>query len=285
MILSFHPCFAADHQIILGDRFLDSDDIAMIREADVILLPQTCTFDLYRTCKSSSALLFPNYDARFDYPGKIGQAALFGTLKCPHPKTAIWYRVASFMEAYEKGTGFPHQEPFLLKANESHEASGLFLIKSSQDLELAMKRLASMERTGAGGFISQDLIPSRGNTLRVVIMGSRLISYWKRTNSPETIISTINKGARVDKEWRPDLQEKGQEEAWDLAATTGINLAAVDFVFDLDASDPEALFLEINYYFGRKGLGGSEEYYRLLYRTIQDWLRERGLDPEAVRLV
>jgi len=32
------------------------------------------------------------------------------------------------------------------------------------------------------------------------------------------------------------------------------------------------LFLEINYFFGRKGLGGSEAYYKLLQQEIDRWI-------------
>jgi len=80
--------------------------------------------------------------------------------------------------------------------------------------------------------------------------------------------------------------------AWDrlaqaqaLARRTGINLAAVDFVFPLSKEDPTPLFLEINYYFGRRGLGGMDAYYRLLFRAIQEWLKGMGLNPETVELV
>jgi len=43
--------------------------------------------------------------------------------------------------------------------------------------------------------------------------------------------------------------------------------------------------LEINYYFGRRGLGGTINYYRLLYKAVQDWLEEAGFDPESASLV
>jgi hypothetical protein len=39
MILSFHPCFVADAQIILGDRKLDSTDFSLINRAEAIVLP------------------------------------------------------------------------------------------------------------------------------------------------------------------------------------------------------------------------------------------------------
>ena len=32
------------------------------------------------------------------------------------------------------------------------------------------------------------------------------------------------------------------------------------------------MLLEINYFFGRKGLGGSEAYYKILHEEIRTWL-------------
>jgi ribosomal protein S6--L-glutamate ligase len=49
--------------------------------------------------------------------------------------------------------------------------------------------------------------------------------------------------------------------------------------------DPEPLFLEINYYFGRRGLGGSERYYSMVHQAIREWLSRAGLDPDAVSLL
>ena len=85
--------------------------------------------------------------------------------------------------------------------------------------------------------------------------------------------------------WRPDLQEEGKSQVLILSSKTGINLAAMDFVFSLVDAPAKALFLEINYYFGRKGLGGSLRYYQLLFKAIQEWLGEEGLDPTAVTLL
>ena len=81
------------------------------------------------------------------------------------------------------------------------------------------------------------------------------------------------------------LQKKGKEQGHLLTEKTGINLAAVDFVFSFSLKDPDPLILEINYFFGRRGLGGTENYYRILYRAVQDWLIEVGLDPKSIRLV
>ena len=56
---------------------------------------------------------------------------------------------------------------------------------------------------------------------------------------------------------------------------TGINLAAFDILFTSDAaiaSPDTPIFLEINYFFGRQGIGGSEGLYELLREGISDWL-------------
>jgi len=284
MILSFHPCFADEIQIILKDRDLNSDDLALIQEAEVIILPQSCQFDLYQACKNSSALIFPNYEARFEYPGKIGQSLLFQKLKCPHPETIQWPSVDRFRKEYRKAGNFPHNAPFLIKADRGHEAEGIYLVAEKRALESALENLASLEKSGFLGFITQDLIPSGGDVLRAVIIGGRTITYWKRPKKPGQIITTVSQGASIDRDWRTDLQEKGRVEAERFSAATGINLAAIDFIFSFSHPDPQPLFLEVNYYFGRRGLGGSLNYYHLLLKAIQEWLFERGFEPKSVRL-
>jgi len=285
MILSFHPCFDADIQIILGDRPLDKEIQESIRKADAILLPQACTQRLYQTCALSAARLFPNYDARIRYPGKIGQARLFRALNFPHPRTVSWKSVEQFKGTPSDPTSFPLKPPFLIKEDRRHEAEGIFLIENSKELKIALSDLSLRERSGQKGFVTQEYIPCGGNVLRTVIIGTHLLTYWKRPREPGQKITTISRGAIIDPDWALELQEKGRWWVQELSEKTGINLAAVDFVFPLGEKDPEPFFLEINYYFGRKGLGGSETYYRLLHGAIRKWLHDAGTDPGAVRLV
>ena len=285
MILSFHPCFDAHVQIILGDRRVDSDILRHIEKADAIILPQACTQNLYEICLASTAHIFPNYDARIQYPGKIGQGRMFRELGLPHPKTLSWQSVGQFKDAHPDLNGIPHEIPFLIKEDRRHEAEGIFLVENTHGLENALDRLALRGRSGIQGFVTQGYVPCNGNVLRTVIIGKRILTYWKRPNEPGQKITTISRGAIIDAEWQPDLQKKGEGQALLLSDKTGINLAAVDLVFPSADQDPEPLFLEINYYFGRRGLGGTEKYYRLLYAAIQDWLAETGIDPQTVRLM
>jgi len=285
MILSFHPCFDTDVQIILGDRPLDSDDLESIKEAEAIILPQASTQDLNEICASSGASLFPSYEARTKYPGKIGQSLMFKDFQFPHPRTLRWHGVGDFEEACLPSDTLPHDLPFLIKENMTHEGEGVFLIENGTALKEALDKLALRERSGLKGFVTQEYVPCGGNVLRAVVIGKRVITYWKRPGKPGQEVTTISRGAIIDYDWQPDLQEKGKAQALLVSDKTGINLAAIDFVFPIADKDPEPLFLEINYYFGRRGLGGTENYYRLLYKAVQDWLEDIGLDPESVTLV
>ncbi len=191
--------------------------------------------------------------------------------------------VEEFMTSIRR-EGLPHNPPFLLKANHSHEGEGLFLITDSDTLSSTLGVLAGWERTGQSGFISQVFIPPGGNVLRAVVLGSRIITYWKRPALDGSVISSISKTAVVDENWRKDLQEKGRLQAEVFTQKTGINVAALDYVFPMNDSRGEPLLLEVNYYFGRRGLGGSLNYYRLLFDALQEWLRKKGFDPSLVRL-
>lgn len=285
MILSFHPCFDAHVQIILGDRPLDSRDLELINKAEAIILPQGCHAALYEACSRSGALTFPSYKMRFKYPGKIGQSHLLGDLNFPYPKTLAWLTVKEFMDTCTSSEALPHEFPFLIKEDTSHEAYGVYFIKDKTSLSSIVDRLIEKETSGMLGFVTQDFVPSGGNVLRAVIIGKKIITYWKRPHKPGQVITSVSRGAVIDHNWQPHLKERGETQAQNLSGTTGINLAAIDFVFPHSEKDPNPLFLEINYYFARRGLGGAENYYHLLHQAIQVWLAETGLNPKTVRLV
>ena len=58
---------------------------------------------------------------------------------------------------------------------------------------------------------------------------------------------------------------------------THINLAGFDILFSLEDTPPVPLLLEINYFFGRQGIGGSESYYALLVEQIHRWIADQKL--------
>ena len=90
MILSYHPFFEADTNIICAGRVPDANDLALIQSADAVVLPQGCYRSLYEMARPNCVNIFPNFDARFNYAGKIGQARLFKETNAAHPKTQTY---------------------------------------------------------------------------------------------------------------------------------------------------------------------------------------------------
>ncbi|MFP3928575.1 MAG: RimK family alpha-L-glutamate ligase [Desulfobacteraceae bacterium] len=283
MILSLHPLILADRQIILGPRPVDQALGEEIERADAVILPQTCSEDLYRAAGLGGAAVFPNYGPRFAYPGKSGQARMFAHWGFPHPETKCWSCVGMLRSWTETWRRLPHEPPFVVKSDFSHEGEGVWLVEDGETMEESLRVLEVKERSGVGGFVTQSMIPSAGNALRAVILEKRVYTYWKRAPEGE-VLATISRGARVDQIWRPDLQAEGGDAAIRLRERLGINLAAVDMVFDLTEPEPSPVLLEVNYSFGRRGLGGGDRYYRLLLRAVRDWLRMEGFDPRRVGL-
>lgn len=285
MILSFHPCIEADESDLLGDKSLSSRRIELIKEADAIILPQESRRPLYDICTRYCDKIFPNYDLRFVYPGKVGQNRLFIDYNLPHPVSRVWSSLEDVEVYFRKGMPGNSVMPFYLKADLAHEGKGVFLVRDEESFERAVSRLSLMDKGLSSGFLWQEYIPSGGNVLRVVIIGKRLFTYWKRPGFQEQRVTTISSGAKIDYLWKPELQKKGENEVRILSEKTGINLAAIDIVFSVELKDPQAFFLEINYYFGRRGFGGIERYYKLLYDSVRGWLKDSGLDPGAIRLI
>jgi hypothetical protein len=58
---------------------------------------------------------------------------------------------------------------------------------------------------------------------------------------------------------------------------THINLAGVDFIFSEEETEPNPLFLEINYCFRCKGLGGHDKCMVHLTEAISEWLKRQRI--------
>jgi ribosomal protein S6--L-glutamate ligase len=115
--------------------------------------------------------------------------------------------------------------------------------------------------------------------LRVVVIGKRLFSYWRENPDPESFGTSAGKGARIDHEADPQCQRLGREAVRAICRRSGINLAGFDLLYH--AAEKQPLFLEINHYFGRRGLGGSACFYDILTAEIDRWLAELPLAQDA----
>ncbi|MBC2711429.1 MAG: glutathione synthase [Desulfosarcina sp.] len=278
MILSFHPCFEADANILCAGRVPDERDLAAIRIASAVILPQGCREDLHRMARENCANVFPDYDARFEYPGKTGQARLFQALGAPCPRTWVFDDMAHFRR--QKGSVSAMSFPLVFKLDWGGEGDTVFLLQSNEDLERTLEKAERFENCGQRGFVLQALVPGSHRTLRVAVIGQTLLAYWRVQDAPMDFGTSVAKGARIDADSDPDLRQKAMALTRGFCRQTRINLAGFDLIFDESKNTkkaPQPLFLEINYFFGRTGLGGSEHFYAMLEAEINKWLVGLGL--------
>ncbi len=277
MILSFHPIIEADQNIICAGREPNEADLAAIEQADAVILSQGCSRALYRMARRNCPHVFPNLDVRFDFPGKRGQIDLFRRLGIAHPGTCWYPSVVAFDKA-----AAPPGFPAVVKFDWGGQGETVFKVACRRDLAAALCRAAAFESSGQRGFLVQQYIPFERRSLRVVVIGARLISYWRWQPDSGQFGTSVAGGAQIDHDADPKLQAAARSVVWRICAQTGLQLAGFDFIFnryDQAGGTPEPLALEINYFFGRTGLGGSDAYYRILEAEVRKWLAGLALKP------
>lgn len=278
MIVSFHPLFEADKNIICAGRKPDGCDLAAIKAANAVILSQGCYPALYKMARDNCPHVFPNYDARFKYPGKVNQIKMFRNYGISHPSSEIFLDLSSFRRRYGKvPTKLSSAFPVVFKLDWGGEGETVYLVKSAEDLGEILEKATIYEKAGQTGFILQEYISSGNRTLRVAIIGRQVISYWRIQENSDDFYSNLGKGAVIDADAEPELQRRAVALVKHLCQKTGINLAGFDVIFPAGYDKPEPMLLEINYFFGRKGLGGSEVYYRILLEEIRNWLIGQNL--------
>jgi ribosomal protein S6--L-glutamate ligase len=273
MIVSFHPLFVGDKNIICAGREPDADDLAAIKAAAAVVLPQGCRQTLYEMARDNCLHVFPNYSVRFNFPGKIGQMRLFQKNGTAHPHAETYSSLDDFRRQYgadPKDIAF--EFPCVFKFDWGGEGETVYLINSREDLKNILQKAAHFEKSGQKGFLLQEYVPTEGKTLRVVIIGLTLISYWRIQENTDSFISSVSRGARIEASLHPRRENVAKVFVKNLCNKTGINLAGFDVIFTPAKEYIKPLMLEINYFFGRRGLGGSDAYYEILKREIHNWL-------------
>jgi ribosomal protein S6--L-glutamate ligase len=227
MILSFHPIIAADENIICAGRMPNEADLAAIRRAEAVILPQGCSEALYRMARTHCAHIFPNMDVRFAYPGKRGQIDLFRKFGLAHPPTDHYADTAAFHRRPTR-IGLP----LVVKLDWGGEGETVFKASDRQELDHILERIQAFERTGQKGFLIQRFVPTRQRSLRVTVIGRRLIVYWRIQPAPDRFGTSLAHGAYVDHAADPHLRDAAAAEVRRFCRMTGLQLAGFDFIFD-----------------------------------------------------
>lgn len=278
MILSYHPCFEADKNRLCAGRKPGTDDLSAMLAADAIILPQGCHESLYTMARSNCKHVFPNFDAKFKYKGKIGQIQLFQKTNTAYPRTETYLNMNAFSIHYGGSPKKPIFDfPFVFKFDWGGDGDHVYLVQSVENFSKVLQIAKKYEHSGQKGFIIQEYIPANKRSLRVVVIGQTIVSYWRVQRNTDHFLSNVAKGAMIDYDTEPDLQKTAIKSVKNFCSQTRINLAGFDILFSSQAKVKTPLFLEINYFFGRQGLGGSEKFYDLLIKEIMKWIESLGL--------
>jgi len=268
--MSTQPYFVSlHHQIRLDENLpalgpLDAHAAALISGAAGVLMPKYGSPTRYRQVARMARSHFPRLGARYAYRGKAKQTSLFRALAIPHPRTVI-YQTPGDAVTELKSKSSPIPLPFVLKGDSGGGGSAVFPIRS---LEEFMERIIQLPRHEP--VLIQEWIENSGRDLRVVVMGRQVVSYFRVGG--DAFYNNVSKGARIDFDLLPKAQKEGRRQAWALAQRLGIDLAAFDIMFP--ARGGALLIVEINFLFGRKGLGGLKGYERMFRRAIRDWMQD-----------
>ena len=264
-ILSYHLLLETNNNRF-GNRLNDTE-LAEIKKADMVIVPQGCNKQLYDAVSLFCPHVFPNYDALFHYPGKIGQAHLFQNYNVPHPATQVFADVS----VWQRDKIIP-SFPFVFKLSWGGEGRNVFLVENETAFEKCIDFAEKYEKEQRKGFLFQEYIPANGRSLRVVVMAGTFISYWRCQEGEDCFYTNLARGASIDYDFAPELQQAAIRALKKFCRETKINLAGFDFLFDFREKTPVPLFLEINYCFRSHGLGGPDAYLELLTLAVQEWI-------------
>ncbi len=272
MVVSFHPCFVGDVNRLCAGRDPCVEDRTAIEAAEAVILPQGCRKSLYEAARRHGRRVFPNYDARFAYPGKTGQIRLFRKTGARHPESVLFSDAGRCLAAFRRRPPLPF--PLVFKFDWGGEGEGVHLFDRNEDLR---RFLQDRCKEPASPCLVQEYIPGAERTLRVVVVGRSIRSYWRVAKAADGFYANLARGGILDPESDPKLQSAGRSAVRSFCGETGIDLAGFDLLFAENRKEDAPLFLEINYYFGRRGLGGGEAFYRLLENEIRMWLKEAAV--------
>ncbi len=264
MIVSFHPRIKGDKRLPMTREalmgLLGGPDAGRFRGA---VVSQAVRGWQYWLLRQAGLRLFPNYDYRFGLEGKWGNARFFERFGLNHPKTWLFAGIEGLRSS--KGLKFP----LVVKAHWGGGGQGVFLARSPGELDAALEGVAGYMRGAQGPVVAQEFLDSAGRDMRVVAIGDRAYAYWRRQEREGEFRNNLAMGARIDREGEPRLLKRGIAAVRDAVARTGVNLAGFDLIFPRGSDEP--MFLEINYCFGRKGLGGSVPFFRVLEHAVSRW--------------
>jgi len=125
----------------------------------------------------------------------------------------------------------PFDFPFVFKFDWGGEGDTVFLIKSPGAFEEILQKAIAYENPYQKGFLIQEYILSKNRSLRVVVIGQLVVSYWRVQNTNASFCVSLAKGAVIDTGSDLNLQETAITSTKNFCQTTGSILEALIFSF------------------------------------------------------
>lgn len=269
--VSFRPGTVMEENVPPYADIEDPGVQRLLRSAAGVLLPEHVTPWRYGSITRCAREWFPHLDARFATHGKIRQILLFRRLGTRHPESLLFDNPFQCM-AYFRKNGSPWGYPAVLKGDKGGGGVAVHPIRRPGDLPGSLEGLPEKEPV-----LLQRFIEHGGRDLRVVVYGSQAVSYFRIGDG--RFYNNLCRGGRLDHDAWPELQEKGIEAVRRFCRRTRIDIAGFDLMFP-DSADP--VFVEINYHFGRKGLGGDRSHRAYIARAIAEWREQCLMAPGGV---
>ncbi|MDY0039475.1 MAG: ATP-grasp domain-containing protein [Desulforhabdus sp.] len=259
-IVSFYPRIPMEENLTVFQP-LDGPRIRrLLTEAAGILLPPYTPPWRYHVITRLAKRWFPRLETRFEYRGKAKQISLFQQLGVRCPETCVFDAPAEAID-YVIRYGSPWGYPLVLKGDTGGGGSRVFPVSNRDDMFRHIAKLPPHEPV-----LLQRWIEHGGKDLRVVTYGSRAVSYFRVGDG--SFYNNVCRGGRLDYDSCPEQRRTGQEAVLEFCRGAMIDIAGFDLMFP-DNGRP--VFIEINFHFGRKGLGGASGHQRHMLRAVLDW--------------
>jgi ribosomal protein S6--L-glutamate ligase len=239
--------------------------IDLLRKAAGVLLPSHVSPWTYRSITQYAKDWFPRLEARFNFQGKTRQVHLFHRMGVRHPDSLV-FETPVCLQAYLKENGPPWGYPIVLKGDLGGGGETVFPIYGREDVPKYLPNLPKDEP-----LLIQKWVEHGGKDLRVVIYGDQAVSYFRVGGGQ--FYNNVCRGGRLDHGGWPELQQKGVSAVRAFCSRAGIDIAGFDLMFP---DEGEPVFVEVNFHFGRKGLGGPRGHQGHVLRAILSW-RDRLL--------
>ena len=173
---------------------------------------------------------------------KLRALQLIGNSGVEMPVTG-YVHLSRDIESVLKTVGEP---PYVIKLLEGTQGRGVVL---TETMDAAISAIETMKKIDANILIQEFVSESRGEDIRAIVVGDKVVASMKRKAKPGEFRSNVHLGGSVE---NYDLNEQEKESAIKAARVLGLSVAGVDLI----QSNRGPLVLEVN---SSPGLEGIEK--------------------------